>query len=68
MKTIVALVLVMIGAGFYATPYLAVKDMQQAAKARDATTLNQFIDYPAVKERLKQSFNSEMSKTLLKNK
>ncbi len=68
MKKIAALVLVMVGAGFYATPYLAVNDMRNAAKARDATTLNQYIDYPAVKESLKQSLNSDMSKTLLKDK
>ena len=68
MKKIVALVLVMMGGGFYATPYIALHNMQQAAQAKDAAALNQYIDYPAVKESLKLSMNSEMSKALLKNK
>ena len=68
MKKIVALVLVMMGGGFYATPYIALHNMQQAAQAKDAAALNEYIDYPAVKESLKLSMNSEMSKALLKNK
>lgn len=68
MKNIVALVLVIAGGGFYATPYIALHNMQQAAEARDSATLNSYIDYPAVKESLKQSMNGEMSKALLKNK
>jgi len=68
MKKIVAIVLVMMGGGFYATPYIALHNMQQAAQAKDAAALNEYIDYPAVKESLKLSMNSEMSKALLKNK
>lgn len=68
MKKVAALVLVLVGGGFYATPYIALHNMQQAAQAKDVTALNQYIDYPAVKESLKLSMNSEMSKALLKNK
>ena len=68
MKKVVALVLVLVGGGFYATPYIALHNMQQAAQAKDAAALNEYIDYPAVKESLKLSMNSEMSKALLKNK
>ena len=68
MKKIVALLVAMVGGGFYATPYIAVHNMQQAAQARDSVALNQYIDYPAVKESLKLSMNSEMNKVLLKNK
>jgi|JI9StandDraft_1071089.scaffolds.fasta_scaffold297890_1 hypothetical protein len=68
MKKIVALVLALIGGGFYATPYITLHNMQQAAQANDAAVLNQLIDYPAVKQSLKLSMNSEMSKALLKNK
>jgi hypothetical protein len=68
MKKIVALVLVIVGGGFYATPYIALHNMQQAAQALDSAVLNQYIDYPAVKESLKLSMNGEMSKALLKNK
>ena len=59
MKKIVALVLVMMGGGFYATPYIALHNMQQAAQAKDAAALNEYIDYPAVKESLKLSMNSD---------
>jgi hypothetical protein len=68
MKKIVALILILIGGGFYATPYIALHNMQQAAQANDAAALNQLIDYPAVKQSLKLSMNNEMSKALLKNK
>jgi hypothetical protein len=54
--------------GFYATPYIALYNMQQAVETRNATALNELIDYPAVKESLKLSMNSEMTKALLKNK
>lgn len=67
-KTLLVAVLVIAGLGFYATPYIALYNMQQAAEAHDAAALNQFIDYPAVKDSLKQSMNNEMSKALLQHK
>jgi len=38
----------------YASPYIAVKRMKAAADARDAATLNEYVDYPALRVSLKQ--------------
>ncbi|RAR52021.1 hypothetical protein C7401_13414 [Paraburkholderia unamae] len=38
----------------YASPYIAVNRMKAAADARDAATLNQYVDYPALRVSLKQ--------------
>lgn len=38
----------------YASPYIAVKHMKAAADARDAATLNEYVDYPALRLSLKQ--------------
>jgi hypothetical protein len=42
------------------TPYLAVEQMRQAAENRDAVTLSQYINYPAVRESLKANLNAKM--------
>lgn len=38
----------------YASPYLAANRMKAAADARDAATLNEYVDYPALRMSLKQ--------------
>ncbi|WP_322104720.1 DUF2939 domain-containing protein [Paraburkholderia sp. J41] len=38
----------------YASPYIAVNRMKAAADARDAATLNEYVDYPALRVSLKQ--------------
>ncbi|MCS3803442.1 hypothetical protein HNO92_001102 [Chromobacterium alkanivorans] len=44
-----------LGAWFYATPYLALRGMQQALDARDAAKLSGYVDYPALRNSLKES-------------
>jgi hypothetical protein len=38
----------------YASPYIALDRLKRAADARDAETVNQYVDYPALRESLKQ--------------
>lgn len=46
---------------FFASPYLAVKNMKEAADKRDATTLSSYVNYPALKENLKNTFAASIS-------
>ncbi|WP_321936792.1 DUF2939 domain-containing protein [Paraburkholderia sp. J8-2] len=51
----VALAMIVGALGYaYASPYIAVKHMKAAADARDAATLNEYVDYPALRLSLKQ--------------
>ena len=51
----VAVAMVVAAVGYaYASPYIAVNRMKAAADARDAATLNQYVDYPALRLSLKQ--------------
>ncbi|WP_233829680.1 DUF2939 domain-containing protein [Paraburkholderia sp. ZP32-5] len=38
----------------YASPYLAVNNLKRAADARDVQTVNQYVDFPALRASLKQ--------------
>jgi hypothetical protein len=51
----VAAAMVVAAIGYsYASPYIAVKHMKAAADARDAATLNEYVDYPALRLSLKE--------------
>lgn len=51
----VAVAMIVAALGYaYASPYIAVKHMKAAADARDAATLNEYVDYPALRLSLKQ--------------
>jgi hypothetical protein len=48
-------IVVIAALGFtYATPYIALNNLKRAADARDAATVNQYVDFPALRESLKQ--------------
>lgn len=47
--------------GFVATPYLAVHDMRGALAERDSLRFNQYVDYPALREDLKQTFRQRLA-------
>lgn len=69
MKKFFALLLVFVlGAGFYSTPYYAAHQVQQAAQSKDSQRLNSYIDYAALRASLKQSLSENFSQTLLNNK
>jgi len=52
--TLVVVVIVAVLAYAYATPYLALERLKRAADARDAQTVNQYVDFPALRDSLKQ--------------
>ncbi|EDZ99255.1 putative transmembrane protein, partial [Burkholderia sp. H160] len=48
-------VIVIAALGFvYASPYIAVNNLKRAADARDVQTVNQYVDFPALRDSLKQ--------------
>lgn len=60
------IVIVVIAAlGFaYASPYLALNNLKRAADARDAQTVNQDVDFPALRESLKQQVTGLLTRRL----
>jgi len=47
--------------GFYATPYLTVQQMRNAAAARDAERLAGYVDFPALRESLKSGVQARLA-------
>jgi hypothetical protein len=60
------IVIVLIAAlGFaYASPYLALNNLKRAADARDTQTVNQYVDFPALRESLKQQVAGLLTRRL----
>jgi Protein of unknown function (DUF2939) len=50
---VVVVVLIALAFG-YASPYIALDRLKRAADARDAQTVNQYVDFPALRDSLKQ--------------
>jgi hypothetical protein len=61
--TLVAVLLgiLAIGAYWYWSPFLALREMQAAAKAKDANTFNMHVDYPRVRDSLKGQLSALMT-------
>lgn len=53
-----------VGAYWYFSPHIALQSMQSAAKARDADTFNEYVDFPALRESMKGQFTLMMSDTI----
>lgn len=60
-KRAIALILVLFGAWFYVTPYLAVHSMRSAAAARDAVKFSSYVNYSLLKEDLKGTFKAKFA-------
>jgi len=60
------IVIVVIAAlGFsYASPYMALNKLKRAADARDAQTVNEYVDFPALRESLKQQVTGLLTRRL----
>jgi hypothetical protein len=53
--TVSAVLLIVAALGYvYASPYLALERVRRAADARDAQTVNQYVDFPALRSSLKE--------------
>src|SRR5690349_25061325 len=48
----------------YASPYIALNNLKRAADARDAQTVNQYVDFPALRESLKQQVTGLLTRRL----
>lgn len=58
-------IVVIAGLGFaYASPYIALNNLKRAADARDAQTVNQYVDFPALRESLKQQVTGLLTRRL----
>nr|WP_133648987.1 DUF2939 domain-containing protein [Paraburkholderia flava] len=60
---VVIVVIALIGYG-YASPYVALDRLKRAADARDAATVNQYVDFPALRESLKQQVTALLARRL----
>jgi len=60
---IVIAVVAALGFG-YASPYIALNNLKRAADARDAETVNQYVDFPALRESLKQQVTGLLTRRL----
>ena len=49
---------VLLAIGFYALPYVTVAQMQRAASANDGEALSEHIDFPSVRQSLKDQLNA----------
>ncbi len=48
----------------YASPYLALNSLKQAADARDAAALSEYVDYPALRVSLKQQVGEMLQRRI----
>ncbi|HEX2203332.1 MAG TPA: DUF2939 domain-containing protein [Longimicrobium sp.] len=58
------LVVLLAAAWMYATPYLAMRKLQAAAEAGDTRALNELVDFPALRESVKQELRSTVSRRI----
>jgi hypothetical protein len=62
---VLALVAVVIGAALglvYASPYIALDRVKRAADARDAQTVNEYVDFPALRASLKDQVGALLTR------
>lgn len=58
-------IVVLVGLGYgYASPYIALDRLKRAADARDAETVNQYVDFSALRESLKQQVTGLLTRRL----
>ena len=60
---LVSILIVLAGIAFYCTPYLTYRNIRMAAENKDAETLSEYIDFPAIKKSLKENFKSKIEVT-----
>ena len=63
---LVAIVVAVLGVGFFFTPHLAVRGMKAAVEAQDAARISDYVDFPAVRESLKATLNAKMAAAVVK--
>ncbi len=48
----------------FATPYLVLRNLKQAVDARDAQAISRYVDYPSLRDSLKQQLDAELLRRL----
>ncbi len=61
---LVSLIILLGGAGFYGTPYLAYRNMRIAAENKDIETLSSYVDFPSLKKSVIANLNDEIARGL----
>ncbi|HEU4562838.1 MAG TPA: DUF2939 domain-containing protein [Longimicrobium sp.] len=61
LSSLLLLAVLFAGVWLYYTPYLAMNKLQKAAKAGDTQTLNEMVDFPALRESVKHNVRSAVS-------
>jgi len=51
--TLIVIVVIAVFGFAYASPYIALNNLKRAADARDVETVNQYVDFPALRDSLK---------------
>lgn len=64
---IIALVVVICGY-LYASPYIAINNIKNAAQAGDSEKVSKYIDYPSVRRSFKDQMNAMMMKEMANHK
>ena len=62
--TLIVIVVIAALAFCYASPYMALNTLKRAADARDAQTVNEYVDFPALRESLKQQVTGLLTRRL----
>jgi hypothetical protein len=63
-RVVIAIAVVALLGYAYASPYIALDHLKRAADARDAQTLNQYVDYPALRQSLKDQVTQLLTRRI----
>jgi hypothetical protein len=66
-SAVIALIVIALVAGLgfvYASPYIALDRVKRAADARDAQTVSRYVDFPALRESLKQQVTELLTRRI----
>jgi hypothetical protein len=61
---VVVALLVAVGGYWYVSPLWALRQMQTNARSGDATAFNAFVDYPRVRDSLKQQLSAKLGRSI----
>lgn len=62
--TLIVVVVVAVLGLIYASPYIALDRLKRAADARDAQTVNQYVDFPSLRESLKDQVGQLLTRKI----
>jgi cbb3-type cytochrome oxidase subunit 3 len=63
-RVIAAIILIAMLGFAYASPYIALDRLKRAANARDAETVNRYVDFPSLRESIKQQITGLLARHL----